>query len=263
MYPSYVQSTPEFPLNTQSSPGYAPHTQSTEGYATYPQPMPYYARSTHPYVQYMPGYPPYQGMIPTDAHGISDSSSARRDQRILTIHPHGEQRSSTADEKPNPLRRPLKEPQVDHANIKRRETTDWEERKSPRRLRYTIPLRSNKNILWDEENAVYGTNDDTSERCGRLEQVGTDTSEGNNLDIVSTHCIPTEDDRELISLIVVDRPRMSVQEDVRCESRWRCFPSRSRHDQLLTGIIQAFSLQDLDIPTALRTSYIAKPLATI
>ena len=210
----------------QSSPGNAPHTQSTAGYASYPQTAPYYARSTHPDVQYMPGYLTHPGVTPTDARCISESSPARRDPRVLSRHPRGKQRGSTADEKPNPQRRPLKERQVDLANIRRRGTTDWEERRSPRRVRYTIPLLSNKIALRDEENVLYSNTDDPVERYGRHERFGTNTSEEKDLNIVSTYCIPNEDGREMVSITVVDQPRPSGQENVRCESRWRCLPSK-------------------------------------
>ena len=247
MYPSYVQPVSQLPLQTQSSQEYAPHTQSKVGYATYPQHIPYYAGSTNPYMQYMPGYTPYPGMMPNDAHCIPDSSPTRRDQRIMFVNPLGVQRSFAADEKPNSLGRPLKERQVDQANIKRRGTTDWEEQKPSRRVRYTIPLRSNRNVLWDEENALCDTIDHPIERCGRQEQVRTNTSEVKDLNIVSTHCIPNEDGRETISLTVLDQPRPSGQENVPCESRWRYLPSKPRHDQVLIGNIQTFPLQDFDV----------------
>ena len=116
----------------------------------------------------------------------------------------------------------------DGGNIERQGTTDWEARKPTRRIRYTIPLRSKKQI-GDEENVVHDSENLQLERGGRLLQNIYHVKGSHHLDIIATHCIPDEDDREIVSLTVADKLGPGGQEKVHSASRWRCSCPQPKH----------------------------------
>ena len=117
----------------------------------------------------------------------------------------------------------LKEEQpIYRGPLNRQGTADWETRRPNQRLRFTVPLRLRRKLTADEENA-FSEKDDI--RFRDLEKP-TPNVQGdthiNHFDIVSTHCIPDEDDYEIVTLTVEDGLDVGGKENLRCESHWTC-----------------------------------------
>ena len=118
--------------------------------------------------------------------------------------------------------------------LHRQGTTDLENRKSNKRLRYTIPLRHKRKRQRDEEHGIL---DEKEHNAGNSARPGLerDVSRGGPpygpdelCEIISTQFwVPDDDGQEVVTLTVKDDAANRKQEKLRCESRWRHIQSEA------------------------------------
>ena len=112
--------------------------------------------------------------------------------------------------------------------LHRQGTTDLENRKSNKRLRYTIPLRHKRTRQRDEEHGILDEKEHDAENPTRP-GLARDVSRGGPpygpdelCEIISTQFwVPDDDGQEVVTLTVKDDTANRKQEKLRCESRWR------------------------------------------
>lgn len=141
--------------------------------------------------------------------------------------PHDRYYPSSAPQDQN-AEKSTEDPLLDHRRLHRQGTTDLENRKSNKRLRYTIPLRHKRQRQRDEEHGILDEKQHNAEIPTRpgLER---DVSRGGPpygpdelCEIISTQFwVPDDDGQEVVTLTVKDDTSNRKQEKLRCESRWR------------------------------------------
>ena len=262
---SSKDSVPDHPVhipNIQHTAGQPWYSQSSLGDASYVQPP----VGHHAYAQHATAYPSYTrppALSFSDAQPVTDDlpraqstatypSYAQPATRDLThVQPtgvyspylhanHGHLHNThyfsgyspytyPMPGYPNNTQRLLEERQANQGGIYWRDTSNRN-----RLIHLTIPLRSNKKIIEDEESGL-GKSDDLKLGSQRLRQNSKEKSNAEDFNIVSTQCVPAEDGCPIISLILMDERSMPSPKNIPCDILWRYLRAKLRISHKLIG----------------------------
>ena len=141
--------------------------------------------------------------------------------------PHDRYYPSSAPQDQN-VEKNTEDPHFGHHRLRRQGTTDLENRKTNKRLRYTIPLRHKRKRPRDEEQGILDEKEDIADNPTRpglerdVSRGGPPYSPDELCEIISTQFwVPDDDGQEVVTLTVKDDTANRKQEKLRCESRWR------------------------------------------
>ena len=233
-YPPYSRPAASYPYHGEYAPTYPTHALTPINHpyygqppGTYPSYVPSYVQPATSYPYYVqPGgfYPPYTQAGP----GYLPNT-----QYLSSYVPYTH--SMFGD--PSNVQRPLAERPHGHEGIPRRDIFNSEHSKPNRLLRFSIHLRSNKEVIKDEESGFYKGEYPLFGGSGRQRHSTKENSNAKHFDIVSTQCLPAEDGCQTISLVLMDEMAMSGQKIVRCESHWRYLHLEPQNSHGLNGYI--------------------------
>ena len=227
-YPPYSQTAADYPYHGGYAPTYSTHALTPINRPYYVQPpgtYPSYVQPATSYPQYVqPGgfYHPY-----TQA-GLGYFPNT---QYLSSYVPYTHSMSGY----PTNVQGPFTERPPGYEGMQWRDVIDSEHSKPNRLLRFSFRLRSDKEVIEDEESGFYKGEYPLFGGSGRQSYSTNENSNAKHFDIVSTQCLPAEDGYATISLVLMDEMAMSSQKNVRCESHWRYLHVELQNSHRLIG----------------------------